>query len=137
MSAHYDVQALPAGATEHPSRLRPSVGAPQLGQVAGVFGVVLACTGTWNCSMPPPLPEQAALHRRRRAGRPVPPDFSGLSGLDSPLIDTLAMSIASTAIAVGVLAGGGLRCSACMYGATRRVPVLPGCCSMPAVGARS
>ncbi|VCZ99014.1 Phosphate-import permease protein PhnE [Klebsiella pneumoniae] len=80
----------------HPSRLRPRW---QLGQVAIVFGVVLlACwyVGLLDATtLLNGLPSIATL-----AGEAMPPDFSGYRSWIRPLIDTLAMSIAGTAIAV-------------------------------------
>ena len=99
MSTHYDVQALPAEQREHILRGFGLGWWRQLGQVAIVFGVVLlACwyVGLLDATtLLNGLPSIATL-----AGEAMPPDFSGYRSWIRPLIDTLAMSIAGTAIAV-------------------------------------
>lgn len=99
MSTHYDVQALPAEQREHILRGFGLGWWRQLGQVAIVLGVVLlACwyVGLLDATtLLNGLPSIATL-----AGEAMPPDFSGYRSWIRPLIDTLAMSIAGTAIAV-------------------------------------
>jgi len=99
MSTHHDVQALPAEQREHILRGFGLGWWRQLGQVAIVLGVVLlACwyVGLLDATtLLNGLPSIATL-----AGEAMPPDFSGYRSWIRPLIDTLAMSIAGTAIAV-------------------------------------
>ena len=99
MSTHYDVQALPAEQREHILRGFGLGWWRQLGQVAIILGVVLlACwyVGLLDATtLLNGLPSIATL-----AGEAMPPDFSGYRSWIRPLIDTLAMSIAGTAIAV-------------------------------------
>ena len=107
----------------------------QLGQVAIVFGVVLlACwyVGLLDATtLLNGLPSIATL-----AGEAMPPDFSGYRSWIRPLIDTLAMSIAGTAIAVV------FSLVVAFVAARNTAPhplcsVLPGCCSMPCGRCRS
>ncbi len=135
MSTHYDVQALPAEQREHILRGFGLGWWRQLGQVAIVFGVVLlACwyVGLLDATtLLNGLPSIATPGRRGHAAR-----LFGLSKLDSPLIDTLAMSIAGTAIAVV------FSLVVAFVAARNTAPhplcsVLPGCCSMPCGRCRS
>ncbi|VDB02108.1 Phosphate-import permease protein PhnE [Klebsiella pneumoniae] len=91
-------QALPAEQREHILRGFGLGWWRQLGQVAIVFEWCCWPAGTWaaRCHH---AAERAALHRDP-AGEAMPPDFSGYRSWIRPLIDTLAMSIAGTAIAV-------------------------------------
>ncbi len=135
MSTHYDVQALPAEQREH---ILGGFGLGwwrQLGQVAIVFrsgAVGLLVRGAARCHH---AAERAALHRDL-AGEAMPPDFSGYRSWIRPLIDTLAMSIAGTAIAVV------FSLVVAFVAARNTAPhplcsVLPGCCSMPCGRCRS
>lgn len=99
MSTHYDMQGLP---TEQRERILRGFGLSwwrQLGQVAILVAVVmLACwyVGLLDATtLLNGLPSIGTL-----AGEAMPPDFSSFRSWISPLIDTLAMSIAGTAIAV-------------------------------------
>jgi phosphonate transport system permease protein len=135
MSTHYDVQALPAEQREHILRGFGLGWWRQLGQVAIVFGVVLlAC---WYVGL---LDATTLLNRlpsiATLAGEAMPPDFSGYRSWIRPLIDTLAMSIAGTAIAVV------FSLVVAFVAARNTAPhplcsVLPGCCSMPCGRCRS
>ncbi len=115
MSTHYDVQALPAEQREHILRGFGLGWWRQLGQVAIVFGVVLlACwyVGLLDATtLLNGLPSIATLGRRGHAAR-----LFGLSKLDSPLDRHLGDEHRRYGHRSGVLAGGGLRCSA-QYGA--------------------
>ncbi len=115
MSTHYDVQALPAEQREHILRGFGLGWWRQLGQVAIVFGVVLlACwyVGLLDATtLLNGLPSIATTGRRGHAAR-----LFGLSKLDSPLDRHLGDEHRRYGHRSGVLAGGGLRCSA-QYGA--------------------
>ncbi len=115
MSTHYDVQALPAEQREHILRGFGLGWWRQLGQVAIVFGVVLlACwyVGLLDATtLLNGLPSIATPGRRGHAAR-----LFGLSKLDSPLDRHLGDEHRRYGHRSGVLAGGGLRCSA-QYGA--------------------
>lgn len=99
MSNQYEVQSLPADQRAQILRGLGRGWYRQLAQVGVLLAVVLvACgyVGLFDAStLINGLPAIATL-----AGEAMPPDFSNAAQWVKPLIDTLAMSIAGTAIAV-------------------------------------